>query len=83
MRIWNFFSGWKHPGMTIARYLGCALVLCLSGPEIEATEAAPPVELLEFVGSWEAEDGDWFDPSQLEGWFQGARDEREHGEDDV
>ena len=82
MRTWNSYSGWKNPRMTTTRYLGCALVLCLYGPVSEASEDPPPIELLEFVGTWESGDGDWFDPSQLEGWFKGATDERENGEDD-
>ncbi len=30
------------------------------------TEAPPPLELLEFLGQWETDDGEWIDPQELE-----------------
>ncbi|MDO9319915.1 MAG: hypothetical protein Q7V56_17205 [Gammaproteobacteria bacterium] len=32
----------------------------------EQTEAPPPLELLEFLGQWETDDGEWIDPQELE-----------------
>lgn len=29
-------------------------------------EAPPPLELLEFLGQWETDDGEWIDPQALE-----------------
>lgn len=29
-------------------------------------EASPPLELLEFLGQWETDDGEWMDPQALE-----------------
>jgi hypothetical protein len=41
-----------------------ALVPGLVRAESEQTEAPSP-ELLEFLGSWEADDGQWLDPLEL------------------
>lgn len=30
------------------------------------TEMPPPLELLEFLGQWETDDGEWIDPQELE-----------------
>ena len=38
-----------------------------SAPEDHAfREPAPTMELLEFLGEWETEDGHWIDPTRLE-----------------
>lgn len=39
-----------------------------SGPVREGTEVAemPSLELLEFLGDWETDDGEWIDPEELE-----------------
>ncbi len=47
--------------------MGCALVC--SAAMVEAREDSPPsgpdLEFLEFLGSWETEDGQWINPLDL------------------
>ncbi len=33
---------------------------------LQADSRGPSLELLEFLGSWETDDGEWIDPSELE-----------------
>lgn len=62
--------------MACRRAAACPLVLMLlmafsaraadqGGGDIQA-EAPPPLELLEFLGQWETDDGEWIDPQDLE-----------------
>lgn len=42
-------------------------LLLLSPPLVAEEEAAPPLELLEYLGGWEDEQGNWLDPLTLYG----------------
>lgn len=48
------------------------IMMCLIGgvstifaEESTDAEQLPDLEMLEYLGSWETENGDWFDPLQL------------------
>lgn len=56
------------------RYMVCGLLLIAMAGGAQAAapekgrqeETAPSLELLEFLGEWETDDGVWIDPSELE-----------------
>lgn len=52
--------------MPVSRWLLCGLLLAAGGALGAAEEAAPSLELLDFLGSFETADGQWVDPTQLE-----------------
>jgi hypothetical protein len=60
-----------------------ALLSLVGGFAQGDNDAVPSLELIEFVGAWESAEGDWFDPSQLEGWLQDEEDEERTHEDDA
>ena len=46
--------------------LGLFAALALADPEIQAPGQEPDMILLEFLGSWETENGEWVDPMMWE-----------------
>ncbi len=63
-------SGWPRPSAQVRLALGW-LGLCMLGWPGAATGAgtsdeAPEVELLEFLGEWQSEEGAWIDPFEVE-----------------
>ncbi len=44
------------------------LALCVCSAQAQALneESEPDMALLEFLGEWETEDGEWLDPTSLE-----------------
>ncbi len=58
-------SGWIN--MLVSRAL-LVLTLCVFSVQAKALneEQEPDMELLEFLGEWETEDGEWLDPTSLE-----------------
>jgi len=42
-----------------------AVSLLVFSATVFGEETLPDLEFLEFLGSWETQDGDWFDPTQL------------------
>ena len=83
MRL-NFTNGWR----AVTRRVNWLMVtlfcipvsVCGDGMDSDGEidfEAPPSMELLEFLGDWELEDGEWFDPTgaseqeiQLESWTE-------------
>jgi hypothetical protein len=65
--------------MALIKLFLASMLMCigLSAGAEEATQPTP--ELLEFIGMWATGQGEWFDPSQLEGW---ERSEDEQGGDE-
>jgi len=60
-------SGWKN--MNCRHNLVFLMMISLSPvthsePEIHGE--APALELLEFLGEWETDEGEWIDPAELE-----------------
>jgi hypothetical protein len=78
--IWTSITGWlkrKTTPADLGLFLVVAAVLCTEpvlGAEISGKEAAvheneanmPSMELLEFLGSWETDAGEWIDPALVE-----------------
>lgn len=48
------------------RYVLVSLALATGAAVAGSEEQAPTMELLEFIGSFEQADGDWFDPLLLD-----------------
>jgi len=49
------------------------MVPAVTGEEQRAADphndtGSPPLELLEFLGEWETQDGEWIDPLDFEEW---------------
>ncbi len=47
----------------MSRWLTLLLLICSNAPVV-ADEQAPDLELLEYLGQWEREDGSWSDPME-------------------
>lgn len=62
-------SGWN------LRLVSSFIILNLIQPVQAADEGIDP-ELLEFLGEWETDAGEWIDPEQLED--EGDNEEKEH-----
>ena len=60
-------SGWKNMSFPPRLVL---LTMILTAPiahsQTEQEAEIPTEELLEFLGEWETEDGEWLDPEELE-----------------
>jgi len=56
-------NGWNH--RQVSRIFGIVAMLNFIQPLSVADQAIDP-ELLEFLGEWEAEDGEWVDRAQME-----------------
>ena len=65
MANWSSMSGWIN--MRVSRAV-LALTLCVCSAQAQAAneESEPDMALLEFLGEWETEDGEWLDPTSLE-----------------
>ena len=53
------------------RYLFAVMLFFLSinnvaGEAVENDEDIPSLELLEFLGEWETENGEWIDPAEMD-----------------
>ena len=48
------------------RFRPLVLALLLISPPLVAEEVSPSLELLEFLGGWEDEQGNWLDPLTLD-----------------
>ena len=47
--------------------LGMILLIGLNASKVQGTDQEQPsMELLEFLGSWETEGGEWIDPTELD-----------------
>ena len=60
-------SGWnlKLVSKLASKLASGVMVLNILQP-LQATEQAIDLELLEFLGEWVTDDGEWVDPEQLE-----------------
>ena len=56
-------NGWNH--RQVSRIFGIVAMLNFIQPLSAADQAIDP-ELLEFLGEWETEEGEWVDPAQME-----------------
>ncbi|MCH7501481.1 MAG: hypothetical protein IH886_16035 [Nitrospinae bacterium] len=50
------------------------------GPPAEVDTETPSMDLLEFLGDWETDDGEWIDPEEME---QIELQEPEHANDEA
>jgi hypothetical protein len=55
----------------------CVLVLLMSFP-LQAEEAGADLDLFEFLADWEADDGQWVEPSSLDYELASMEDEDEN-----
>lgn len=64
MRSWNFISGWRMKKTLVDKHWLIILFFCaFTVFDLNANEdETPSMELLEFLGEWETQDGEWFDP---------------------
>ncbi len=46
--------------------LGPGVVPAIAGPTPQSADGVPSPELLEFLGSWMTDDGEWIDPLAME-----------------
>ena len=64
---WNSITGWRS---TIRQGKGLALVMMLAVSMAEAAprsqETDPPLDMLEFLGSWQTRDGQHVNPFELD-----------------
>ena len=71
MTSWIFMSGWqRRRKLRVRVILLLAFVLLmqanlLPAEEKKETTQQPSEELLEFLGNWETEQGEWIDPEEL------------------
>lgn len=54
-------------------------------PSRKSTEESemPSLELLEFLGDWETDDGEWIDPEELEQITLTDQEQEDHEEDHI
>jgi len=69
MKSWNFISGWQKNKLRVrvglmVLLMNSSLVFSNEQQEKNNDESAE-IEFLEFLGSWEDENGDWLDPMTL------------------
>jgi hypothetical protein len=69
MKNWIFINGWrKSKPVWVNRYqlIATAMVLSLGATATYADSEDPPsAELLEFLGEFQTQEGEWFDPLNL------------------
>ena len=65
MKIWNSISGWTMWNNPVDS-LEILLILSLALSPNAFADEPPEMALLEFLGEWETNDGEWLDPSELE-----------------
>ena len=87
MKISNFIAGWKKPknvaDAMIMLLIISILMLMLSLPVIAKDESErPSIELLEFLGEWKTEEGEWFNPMWILRNLSSGKDEKTEVSDD-
>lgn len=69
MKSWNFISGWRKSKLRVSFGLMVLLMnnsLVFSNEQQEKnSDEGAEIEFLEFLGSWDDENGDWLDPMTL------------------
>jgi len=67
MKIWISIGGWLTPAAR-GKWLVLGLVAALPLGEAVSreTDPLPDQEMLEFLGSWQTQDGEWVDPFHLD-----------------
>lgn len=81
--IWSSITGWPS-NIRVANTLMIAVLLV--APLVAAAppdaEPLPDMDFLEFLGSWQAQDGQWVDPLQVEdfppGELEAEKDTRQN-----
>ena len=58
-------SGWKNM-IYPRRLLLLAMLMTPFSNLVAETDTSPSMELLEFLGEWETEEGEWIAPDELE-----------------
>lgn len=71
MLIWIFICGFPMKKIMPGRYLFAVMLFVLSvcgaaGQTLENDQDLPSLELLEFLGEWETENGEWIDPVEMD-----------------
>jgi hypothetical protein len=60
-------SGWKNMNCRLSVLVISMIILSpLLQAETQNEEEIPTIELLEFLGEWQENDGEWLDPEELE-----------------
>ena len=60
-------SGWKNMNCRLSSLVISMIILSpLLQAENQKEEEVPTIALLEFLGEWEGNDGQWLDPEELE-----------------
>lgn len=75
--ISNFMSGWQNVKERVSWIAAGFLTLCILSNNVMAAEIEEirpsDMDLIEFIGGWESEDGQWLDPELFDPIF--AEDE--------